>query len=199
MYVGEGGLLLPSKTGRLQKKLTAVVLQKEAIAADTICVSGTDKTGRHIEMRTGVNAIVKNGDMISHTTHRHEPPVTARPVGIAYEDDGLIAIDKPAGVPVHPAGRYNYNSVVEIMRSERPGLNPLRMRSPLSLTPSTIVVEEDGVLTRGGKHSLQSARPSDERAHVHWENTGGSGRHDEAAADPHHPEAVRGSGEGAIP
>lgn len=28
-------------------------------------------------------------------------------------------INKPAGVPVHPAGRYNYNSVIEIMRAER--------------------------------------------------------------------------------
>jgi tRNA pseudouridine synthase 9 len=31
----------------------------------------------------------------------------------------MIVINKPSGVPVHPAGRYNYNSVVEIMRAER--------------------------------------------------------------------------------
>ena len=31
----------------------------------------------------------------------------------------MIIIDKPAGVPVHPTGRYNYNTVTEIMRSER--------------------------------------------------------------------------------
>jgi tRNA pseudouridine32 synthase len=38
----------------------------------------------------------------------------------------MIVINKPAGVPVHPAGRYNYNSVVEIMRAERGlGWNPL--------------------------------------------------------------------------
>jgi tRNA pseudouridine synthase 9 len=38
----------------------------------------------------------------------------------------MIVISKPAGVPVHPAGRYNYNSVIEIMRSERGGAwNPL--------------------------------------------------------------------------
>lgn len=58
--------------------------------------------------------------------HRHEPPVTAQPVGIVHEDDDMIVINKPAGVPVHPAGRYNYNSVVEIMRAERGhGWNPL--------------------------------------------------------------------------
>lgn len=62
---------------------------------------------------------MKNGDVISHTLHRHEPPVTANPVGVVHEDEDMIVINKPAGVPVHPAGRYNYNSVIEIMRAER--------------------------------------------------------------------------------
>lgn len=62
---------------------------------------------------------MKNGDVISHTLHRHEPPVTAKPIVIVHEDDDIIVINKPAGVPVHPAGRYNYNCVVEIMRAER--------------------------------------------------------------------------------
>ncbi|ETN42285.1 uncharacterized protein HMPREF1541_04226 [Cyphellophora europaea CBS 101466] len=63
--------------------------------------------------------IVKNGDVVAHTLHRHEPPVSAQPVGVIHEDDSMIVIDKPSGVPVHPAGRYKFNSVVEIMRAER--------------------------------------------------------------------------------
>jgi len=31
----------------------------------------------------------------------------------------MVVINKSAGVPVHPAGRYNYNSIIEIMRAER--------------------------------------------------------------------------------
>lgn len=38
----------------------------------------------------------------------------------------MIVINKPSGMPVHPAGRYNFNSVIEIMRAERNGFNPLR-------------------------------------------------------------------------
>lgn len=73
-----------------------------------------------------INQIVNNGDIICHTLHRHEPPVSAQPIGIVHEDNDMIVINKPAGVPVHPAGRYNYNSVVEIMRHERGnGWNPL--------------------------------------------------------------------------
>lgn len=73
-----------------------------------------------------IHTIVKNGDVVSHTLHRHEPPVTAQPIRVINETDSMIVIDKPAGVPVHPAGRYKYNSVVEIMRAERHfAFNPL--------------------------------------------------------------------------
>ncbi|KAI5458896.1 DRAP deaminase [Mariannaea sp. PMI_226] len=69
--------------------------------------------------RVGPDYLVRNGDLISHTLHRHEPPVTADPVGVIHEDEDMIVINKPAGVPVHPAGRYNFNSVIEIMKAER--------------------------------------------------------------------------------
>ena len=67
----------------------------------------------------GPDYVVRNGDLISHTTHRHEPPVTSDPVGVIHEDDEMIVINKPSGVPVHPAGRYKFNSVLEIMKAER--------------------------------------------------------------------------------
>ncbi|KAH8884213.1 pseudouridine synthase [Thozetella sp. PMI_491] len=67
----------------------------------------------------GPDHVLKNGDLVSHTTHRHEPPVTSDPIRAIYEDEDMIIVDKPSGVPVHPAGRYNFNSVVEIMKAER--------------------------------------------------------------------------------
>lgn len=85
--------------------------QKDAIERGAVVVNGKPVAS--------TAHIVKNGDVISHTLHRHEPPVTALPIGVLHEDDDMIVINKPAGVPVHPAGRYNYNSVVEIMRAER--------------------------------------------------------------------------------
>lgn len=52
--------------------------------------------------------------------------MTAQPIGIVHEDNDMIVINKPAGVPVHPAGRYNLNSIIEIMRAERShAWNPL--------------------------------------------------------------------------
>ncbi|KAI5807081.1 DRAP deaminase [Geopyxis carbonaria] len=98
----------------------------KAIAAGTVCVTPTDGQGQaRLASRSGLDTIIRNGDMVSHTLHRHEPPVTSQPVRVVFEDADIIAISKPAGVPVHPTGRYNYNSVTEIMRSERSGFNPM--------------------------------------------------------------------------
>lgn len=67
----------------------------------------------------GPHYVLRNGDCITHTLHRHEPPVTADEIGILHEDNDMIVINKPSGVPVHPSGRYNFNSVTEIMKSLR--------------------------------------------------------------------------------
>ncbi|OTB06933.1 hypothetical protein M426DRAFT_9017 [Hypoxylon sp. CI-4A] len=83
---------------------------KNAMETGQICVNGKQTSPDHI---------LKNGELVSHTIHRHEPPVTADPIGIIHEDEDMIVINKPSGIPVHPAGRYNYNSVIEIMKAER--------------------------------------------------------------------------------
>ena len=83
---------------------------RNAMETGQIRVRGKQVTPDHI---------LRNGDLVSHTIHRHEPPVTAEPIGVLHEDEDMIVVVKPAGVPVHPAGRYNFNSVIEIMRAER--------------------------------------------------------------------------------
>ncbi|KAM9894040.1 hypothetical protein OXX79_008960 [Metschnikowia pulcherrima] len=67
---------------------------------------------------SNIDSIVRNGDLISHRLHRHEPAVTSRSIKIVFEDKNMIAIDKPSGMPVHPAGRYRYNTITKIMQHE---------------------------------------------------------------------------------
>lgn len=55
---------------------------------------------------------------MTHTSHRHEPPVSSKDVQIVHQDEDLIVINKPAGIPVHPAGRYRHNSVLNILSIE---------------------------------------------------------------------------------
>ncbi|KAI0108243.1 pseudouridine synthase [Daldinia grandis] len=83
---------------------------KNAMETGQICVNGKPTSPDHI---------LKNGELVSHTIHRHEPPVTQDDIGILHEDEDMIVINKPSGIPVHPAGRYNFNSVIEIMKAER--------------------------------------------------------------------------------
>jgi 23S rRNA pseudouridine1911/1915/1917 synthase len=49
-----------------------------------------------------------------------EPVVEAKWV-VLYEDDHLLAIDKPAGLPVHPTARYHRYTVTTALRESRPG------------------------------------------------------------------------------
>ncbi|KAH9885167.1 pseudouridine synthase [Xylariomycetidae sp. FL2044] len=83
---------------------------KNAIETGKVCVNGKAVSPSHL---------LKNGELVSHTIHRHEPPVVAAPITILHEDDDMFVINKPSGVPVHPAGRYNFNSITGIMKAER--------------------------------------------------------------------------------
>ncbi|KAK6082113.1 hypothetical protein SCUP234_04426 [Seiridium cupressi] len=87
-----------------------VAYYKEAMEKGKILINGQPASPEYV---------VKNGDLVSHKTHRHEPPVTADDMVVIHEDEKMIVINKPSGIPVHPAGRYNFNSVVEMMKEER--------------------------------------------------------------------------------
>ena len=84
---------------------------RAAIANGSVCVNG-----KAVEE----SYKIRNGDCISHTIHRHEPPVSSRPVKVVHHnpETGFLVIDKPAGIPVHAAGRYHQNSIVTILRLE---------------------------------------------------------------------------------
>lgn len=42
-------------------------------------------------------------------------------VPVVYEDEHLFAVDKPAHLPVHPTARYYKNTLIHVLKSERPG------------------------------------------------------------------------------
>ena len=61
---------------------------------------------------------IQNNDLISHTVHRHELPVTGQKIAVIHDDDDWLVVDKPASIPVHPCGRYRHNSVIFILAKE---------------------------------------------------------------------------------
>lgn len=58
-------------------------------------------------------------NIITHCVHMHEPPTIAEELRIVHEDDDILVVDKPASLPVHPTGRYRYNTLIERLKIER--------------------------------------------------------------------------------
>jgi RluA family pseudouridine synthase len=55
---------------------------------------------------------------LSQLYHYHENPVAATNIDIIYQDSEMLLISKPAGIPIHPTGKYHFNSCTEILKHE---------------------------------------------------------------------------------
>ncbi|KAF1324573.1 Rna pseudouridylate synthase, partial [Globisporangium splendens] len=95
------------------------------------------------------DTILKNGDLIIHKAHRHEPPVSAQEVAFVYEDDDLLVVSKPPSIPTHPCGAYRHNSLHSIVQHARPDL------------PQLNIVHRLDRLTSGADDALIKAKRSD--------------------------------------
>ncbi|KAI5191661.1 hypothetical protein NECID01_1572 [Nematocida sp. AWRm77] len=62
---------------------------------------------------------LKDGDLITHLVHRHEPPIPTYDIETIYEDEEVLAVCKPSGMPCHPNSGYMKNTVTEIIRHEK--------------------------------------------------------------------------------
>jgi tRNA pseudouridine synthase 8/2,5-diamino-6-(5-phospho-D-ribitylamino)-pyrimidin-4(3H)-one deaminase len=40
-------------------------------------------------------------------------------IEVLYDDENIVAVDKPASIPVHPCGNFKYNSVMSILEIEK--------------------------------------------------------------------------------
>lgn len=67
-----------------------------------------------------------------------EPAVNAN-IQLIYEDDILIAVDKPAPLPMHPCGRFNRNSLSYILNAVYPG-EKIRLTHRLDANTTGVVV-----------------------------------------------------------
>lgn len=65
-------------------------------------------------------------DLVCHLKHTHEPAVLSSAVSkelgastdVVYQDDNILVVNKPCGVPTHPSGSFRYNSMTEILEHE---------------------------------------------------------------------------------
>lgn len=69
--------------------------------------------------------ILVAGQRVRHFIHRHEPPVLADDVRVLSVTDDVVAVCKPATVPVHPTGQYRRNTVLALLAATRKDLGRL--------------------------------------------------------------------------
>jgi hypothetical protein len=67
-------------------------------------------------------------DVMVHRTHRHEPPVHGSITLVADTSD-LVAVSKPASMPMHPCGSYHHNTLTHVLVNEHviPNQPPLML------------------------------------------------------------------------
>lgn len=60
--------------------------------------------------------ILKAGWMTENIVHNKTEPNVSNTIKLIFEDDDLIVLDKPSPLPMHPSGRFNRNSLTEILK-----------------------------------------------------------------------------------
>ena len=122
---------------------------------------------------------IRGGDELTHTVHRHEPAVAVSDgtlpfppstsnnqsitplIKVIHEDKDVVVVDKPATLPIHPSGAYNFNSLLHILSGQDPvlkdGLRTVhrldRLTSGLTiLAKSTEVAKSIGNCIKNRKH-----------------------------------------------
>ncbi len=58
---------------------------------------------------------VRGGDVVRFEGVGYEEPEVDADIGIFYEDDALLGINKTGNLPVHPSGRYFNNTLLRIL------------------------------------------------------------------------------------
>lgn len=61
--------------------------------------------------------ILENGDLVSHTYTVEEPPLSSERIAVLAENEHLVVVQKPAGMPCHPQGKYQRASLTELLKS----------------------------------------------------------------------------------
>ncbi len=108
-YAGwRADLFISNRIPRLSRTRVQKILRKAAF----------DDHGRPVKP----NRKLAEGERITIYRPAPEEPDVPRHFGVLYEDESILAVDKPAGLPVHPTARYHRNTLTALLR-ERYGEN----------------------------------------------------------------------------
>jgi 23S rRNA pseudouridine1911/1915/1917 synthase len=82
---------------------------------------------------------VRYGETVFIIRPPFEEPIAPREFEVLYEDEDVLALDKPPGLPVHPSATYHKNTLSHLLR-ERYGAGPPQIAHRLDKETSGVVV-----------------------------------------------------------
>ncbi len=82
---------------------------------------------------------VRAGDVVLLVRPRFEEPEAPTAFGVVYDDEAMVVIDKPPGLPVHPSASYHRNTLTFLLRERYPE-GPPQMAHRLDRETSGVLV-----------------------------------------------------------
>ena len=75
------------------------------------------------DKKVDTSFVVKGGDVLTHTVHRHEPAVAVYSnepphVPIVEDNPDVLVVDKPGTLPIHPCGGYHVQSLMNLLEPQ---------------------------------------------------------------------------------
>ncbi|MCZ7678436.1 MAG: RluA family pseudouridine synthase [Sandaracinaceae bacterium] len=67
---------------------------------------------------------VREGEVVLLVRPRFEARRRPPPSRVLYEDEAMVVVDKPAGLPVHPSASYHRNTLTFLLRQRYPDRTP---------------------------------------------------------------------------
>ena len=124
--------------------------------------SAFDSTGKRLKPNDRVQAEQK---ILLWRAPWDETPVPLE-LPVLYEDEHLLAVDKPALLPVHPTARYHRNTLIKLLQEARPEADFLSLGHRLDReTSGVILVSKSRACDRALKR-LIAARTGLEKSYV---------------------------------
>jgi 23S rRNA pseudouridine1911/1915/1917 synthase len=95
-------------------------------------------------------------------SRRERPVAQELPLDVLYEDDHLLAVNKPAGLVAHPSYKHSSGTLMNALlwhaRSWRPGERPSLVGRLDKLTSGAVIVARSPVIHAGLQRELASRR-----------------------------------------
>jgi 23S rRNA pseudouridine1911/1915/1917 synthase len=117
---GYAGARLDSFLKDRYRKRSRAQLQR---AIESGAISIRRKLGAVGRLKPGSTLV--DGDEVLVMSERKPEPEVCFDYKIVFEDEQLLVIDKPAGLPVHPAGRYFFNTLLIHLRTHGHRVNEI--------------------------------------------------------------------------